>query len=626
MKRILFLALLLLHLCTGFALAYDEEYGDEVYILPNMTLLNPLEGTLTITSEFSLVGRVHPVFGSVRPHKGTDLGASEGDNIYAALDGTITYSGWAEGYGNVIYLQSDVNGYSVETRYAHCSALLYESGTTVAAGTLIAKVGQTGWATGPHLHFEIRINGSPINPRRYLMGMPPSSGEGYSTLSPAIQNSFDAAYDFGKPLREVIETIGGQCQKALQTLMGVAKWLIIILITIDIALGATLYVADAAKGEELVSFVMLKLVLYIILVYFIGNWGDAIANFAKDMFTGFGGLMMGTDGETAMKAISNPMDIVSKGAHIVAPIFNELFKIHSVWDLATKAGLWLPSAFFAVILTACFFAVAIGITLAYLEFYMVMVFGFATFFLSGLHHTRKYAANGINGIFAVSVKLMFYCMFSLMLQMTLTNMVVDDFYTVNRSGSTVNAVASPASDSGAITSIDQLMAHIRAVESSGRYYVDNGLGYFGAYQIDYANYDNWTHWTENYVRDGGYLEDGPVMENEPHGPAWTPANQDNVARYILTGYYNEYGSYEMAARCWNQGEGGRNNSEADIYWAKVSGTNPATGMFTAPTTTINMILLFKVTFVALMFVLMGSKVGNLIMKDFGGSGFRFTNE
>ena len=58
----------------------------------------------------------------------------------------------------------------------------------------------------------------------------------------------------------------------------------------------------------------------------------------------------------------------------------------------------------------------------------------------------------------------------------------------------------------------------------------------------------------------------------------------------------------------------------------MSGTDPATGIFTAPTTAINMILLLKVTFVALMFVLMGSKVGSIIMKDFGGSGFRFTNE
>ena len=197
--------------------------------------------------------------------------------------------------------------------------------------------------------------------------------------------------------------------------------------------------------------------------------------------------------------------------------------------------------------------------------------------------------------------------------MILHNIQVDSFYTIAKS----------EVSSGEITSIEQLMAHIRAVESSNRYYVDNGLGYFGAYQIDYANYDNWTHWTADYVASGGVLESGPVTAEEPHAPAWTPTNQDNVARFILTGYYNKYGSYEMAARCWNQGEGGRNNSDADIYWAKVSGTDPATGQFEEPTATINMLLLFKVTFVSLMFVLLGSRVSKDILKIFGGGGFKF---
>ena len=212
-------------------------------------------------------------------------------------------------------------------------------------------------------------------------------------------------------------------------------------------------------------------------------------------------------------------------------------------------------------------------------------------------------------------------MFSLMLQMMMKNIVVEDFYTIGGETSKIEIETS-----GTINSIDQLMAHIREVESSNRYYVDNGLGYFGAYQIDYANYDNWSHWTADYVANGGVLESSPVTAEEPHAPAWTPTNQDNIARYILTGYYKKYGSYEMAARCWNQGEGGRLNSDADIYWAKVSGVNPTTGGFTAPQVTINMILLFKVTFVAMMFVYMGSRISKLTIKQFGNGGFKFTSE
>lgn len=622
MKKVVAILILMINFLSGHALAaYDPEYGDAYSKLPAMTVLNPLEGSLMITSEFSLIGRVHPVFGSVRPHKGTDLAGSTGDNIYASLAGTVTYSGWAEGYGNVIYILSKVGGYSVETRYAHCSALLVNENTQVSAGTIIAKVGSTGWATGSHLHFEIRINGEPVNPRRYLQGLPPSSGVGYGTLPDSIKNTFDVAYDFGKPLREVIEKVGEICQNALTNLIGIGKYLLIVLITIDIALSASLYVVNAEKGTEFFSTITSKLFLYVLLIYFLLNWGDAVANFAKEMFTGFGGLMMGASGKEAMEAISNPMDIVSKGVHIIAPIYNELFKIHGVFDLMTKVALWLPSLIFAVILTICFFSIGIQITLAYIEFYIAMVTGYATFFLSGLKQTRKYAANGINAIFAVSIKLMFFCMFSLMLQMMMKNIVVEDFYTIGGETSKIEIETS-----GAINSIDQLMAHIREVESSNRYYVDNGLGYFGAYQIDYANYDNWSHWTADYVANGGVLESSPVTAEEPHAPAWTPTNQDNIARYILTGYYKKYGSYEMAARCWNQGEGGRLNSDADIYWAKVSGVNPTTGGFTAPQVTINMILLFKVTFVAMMFVYMGSRISKLTIKQFGNGGFKFTSE
>ena len=135
-------------------------------------------------------------------------------------------------------------------------------------------------------------------------------------------------------------------------------------------------------------------------------------------------------------------------------------------DLMSKIALWLPSLFFAVILTICFFAIAIQMTLAYLEFYIAMVSSFTTFFLSGLKQTRKFAANGINGIFAVSIKLMFFCMFSLMMQMMMKNIVVEDFYTIGGSATKIESTA------GAITSIDQLMAHIRVIESSNKYLFD----------------------------------------------------------------------------------------------------------------------------------------------------------
>ena len=78
-----------------------------------------------------------------------------------------------------------------------------------------------------------------------MKGLPPSSGTGYGTLPDSIKNIFDAEYDFGKPLREVIEKVGEQCKEAMKRLIGVGKWLLIVLITIDLVISMSLYVVDS---------------------------------------------------------------------------------------------------------------------------------------------------------------------------------------------------------------------------------------------------------------------------------------------------------------------------------------------------------------------------------------------
>lgn len=100
-----------------------------------------------------------------RSHQGIDVGASTGTPIYAADGGVISMSGWNGGYGKMIAINHE-NGYV--TYYAHCSRLLYNSGKRVAKGDVIAYVGNTGRSTGPHLHFEIRKNGTPVNPLNYV--------------------------------------------------------------------------------------------------------------------------------------------------------------------------------------------------------------------------------------------------------------------------------------------------------------------------------------------------------------------------------------------------------------------------------------------------------------------------
>ena len=101
-----------------------------------------------------------------RNHNGVDLAAPNGTDITAADSGTVVSAGWnSGGYGNLVIID---HGDGTQTYYAHCSELLVSKGETVEKGELIAKVGSTGRSTGNHLHFEIRVNGSPVNPANYL--------------------------------------------------------------------------------------------------------------------------------------------------------------------------------------------------------------------------------------------------------------------------------------------------------------------------------------------------------------------------------------------------------------------------------------------------------------------------
>lgn len=111
----------------------------------------------TVTSEFG--------YRWGRLHAGLDLGAPEGSPIWAARSGTVTYAAAMGGYGNIVLLD---HGGGLSTAYAHQSAILVGVGASVSAGEQIGQVGSTGNSTGPHLHFETRIGGTPQNPRNYL--------------------------------------------------------------------------------------------------------------------------------------------------------------------------------------------------------------------------------------------------------------------------------------------------------------------------------------------------------------------------------------------------------------------------------------------------------------------------
>ena len=121
-------------------------------------LANPV-----VTSSYGY--RVHPIYNDRRLHAGIDLRAATGTPVLAADSGVVVSSGWKSGYGNTVVID---HGGSLATLYAHNSSLVVSAGETVTRGQRIAAAGSTGNSTGPHVHFEVRVSGTPVDPMRYL--------------------------------------------------------------------------------------------------------------------------------------------------------------------------------------------------------------------------------------------------------------------------------------------------------------------------------------------------------------------------------------------------------------------------------------------------------------------------
>lgn len=129
----------------------------------NTSFIWPCPSSSRITSSFG--GRDAPTEGASSNHQGIDIGASTGSSIVASASGTVVISTYSYSAGNYIMIN---HGNGIYTVYMHCSKLLASVGDTVKQGEVIAKVGSTGYSTGPHLHFGVRVNGTYVNPRKYV--------------------------------------------------------------------------------------------------------------------------------------------------------------------------------------------------------------------------------------------------------------------------------------------------------------------------------------------------------------------------------------------------------------------------------------------------------------------------
>lgn len=139
----------------------EQRGRDRIAYRGTGQMIYPNDGV--ITSGFGW--RVHPILGYERFHAGIDFGGDYGSTIIAADSGVVIFSGWYGGYGNAVIID---HGNGITSLYGHASELFVAEGQAVRQGDAIAAIGSTGLSTGPHLHFEVRQNGEPVDPATYL--------------------------------------------------------------------------------------------------------------------------------------------------------------------------------------------------------------------------------------------------------------------------------------------------------------------------------------------------------------------------------------------------------------------------------------------------------------------------
>lgn len=140
----------------------DRLWKERNQIFSATPSLWPLDGGI-ITSDFGM--RIHPLSARLKMHEGIDIFTLEGEPIYAAAAGVVSFAGEKGGYGNCLHIS---HGYGITTVYAHCSRLLVRTGQIVKRGQVIGRVGNSGASTGPHLHFEVRILDKPVDPQNFV--------------------------------------------------------------------------------------------------------------------------------------------------------------------------------------------------------------------------------------------------------------------------------------------------------------------------------------------------------------------------------------------------------------------------------------------------------------------------
>ena len=604
------------------------------------TFINPTSGV--ITSPFGW--RIHPITGASRFHSGIDIADDYYTPVVASAPGVVTHAGWIDGYGNAVIIEHE-GGWS--TLYGHFAEIHVMAGQTVSAGHLIGGQGSTGNSTGPHCHFEIRDpSGTPVDPALFV----PELG---GAVSPHGGADFEGQYkdwtltnDFAKPIKEVMDKLVEVITKGLDLLQNGVASLFLVLCLIDIALGAMSKVLSppSEDKEGLMPWIIRRSLFYGFCLFFLYNWSDFIGNLALYGFPQLGGLV-GGDPAAAEAAVSDPTQIVQKGMSIVAPVVNATLRARgSILDLILGNLMSVVCILCAVVLFFLFCVIGFYIALAYIQFYASVLFSFTTFPLAGLKHVRHFASNGVAGVIACSINLMFFCFFSAALQASLENITVPALVTTSsvatasapksstpaKPGTGTSTGASPAT--GVVDISDRPYAHI-AIAISQRTGIRADFIYAqlalesAHFQSDVAIADHNYGGVKWYGdgKQGSIADDGEYYRHFDSDEEFIEYQSRNLLAYTEDGIKEAQTPAEYAAALKR---GHYYTATEEHYTSLIAGIldmDPGASIGRAQTV-VNVFLMLQVILLVLLFMFMADRVSKLVIEQFGSGGFHLTDD
>ncbi len=590
-----------------------------------------------VTSYFGY--RTDPQSGETKYQKGVDVSDGiEGTPVYAACDGIIGDAGYFDpnGYGAwiEIYTEDDQYG-TIMVGYAHCipkdEVLKHNWELHVKKGEYIGNAVTIGKSTGSHAHIEVRQGndqGPPLDPGIFFPSYAGGSGGAYmSGMDVAVTKFvFDVAYNFGEPLQEFSENISGACISGLDKLKDAMVYIFIIIITIDLIYGVSMLMIDSEQGNNLFKWLLSKTLMYLILLYMITNWAGTVANFMRDFYVGAAASATGSDITAAQNAVANPFDLLQKGASIVAPIIQNI--VNPLGIIMSGLMFLAMAVLFGLCSIICF-----QILMAYIEFYMVMLFGFVMFITSGSKHVRQFAARSFNAMFMVCAKLMFMVFFSLLVQNVMANLQTDNLvkqHTITVAAGGEKEVFDTLKSLGASDGqIAGIMGNIQQEDGPFNPAEQNESGYTGLFQWDPV--DRWPRF---------------VRWCEGQSPPLNPYSNAVQVRYAVT---EEYGNLlpeissdpQQAAADWHRifersdegpGNPGYDNrlKNALGYQIRIHDgilEGATNGMTTRMSVTaLDFALLVKIIVILLAFMFIADRISSSLIKGFANGGFKFGND